>query len=56
MGTVVGAFLFLQKAIFGTVVVAWTWWIPISAPISFAIVVVGARPVAPRAEGVSNDA
>ena len=34
----VGAILFAQKPLFGEVAVAWPWWIPISAVVTFSVV------------------
>lgn len=37
VGGTIGAVLFLQKLLFGAVPIAWPWWIPISATVSFAV-------------------
>jgi len=36
-GSSVGALLFLQKAIFGSVIIAWPWWIVITTPLTVLI-------------------
>jgi hypothetical protein len=36
-GCLIGLTLFLQQLVFGRVWIAWTWWIPLSAVLSFAI-------------------
>ncbi len=42
VGASVGALLFLQPLWWGDVVVAWTWWVPISAGVAGAVLSAGA--------------
>jgi len=44
-GGVVGALLFAQPMLLGTTIVAWPWWIPISAAVSGGLAWAGARGV-----------
>jgi len=52
-GSATGAALFLQKFWLGETRIAWPWWVPISAAVSFAIV--SAFPYTPR-EGAAGAA
>lgn len=51
VGGSTGLFLFLQPLIFGSTVVGWPWWIPISAVITFTLAAAARRvPVLPQAK------
>jgi len=42
-GCAVGLALFLHPLVFGEILVAWTWWIPIGAAVSACITLLGGR-------------
>ena len=48
IGTLAGLILFLHPVLLGHVYIAWTWWIPFSAALAFAVTASSARPPTPR--------